>query len=225
MPRSPTNTLLLTNLSDEFLIDPHPLIDFISDLQYLVELIVLSKLSRIVIICETSTVAKILKEKITSWNNSIKVSFTIRDNKFDLKKQELDKATANFNNEINYLELPHDLDSKRFLISPPMSPQSEWNDYNKTEEGPNEIAIYSPEELSNLLWERLGGFESELVRKFQNDEEPKINQDVKFINYKIEPELLFQDVDNGVPAIILDKIDDLQDIDEKLPKTSMPPPI
>ncbi|KAI5956702.1 RCN1 [Candida jiufengensis] len=236
MPRSPTNTLIITNLKDELLLNPHPLIDFISKSSYLVELIVLSKLSRIVIICESIEISESLKNKLLKWDSSIKISFTIKDNKFDLKRSDLDKALQQeINTEINYLELPNDLDSKRFLISPPMSPQSEWNDWHKIEDGPNEKSIYSPEELSNLLWERLGGFESELVRKFQNDDNnnnenqsiqpEKEIDDNKFINYKIEPELLFKDVENGVPAIILDKSDNSKINDTIIPKTFMPPPI
>ncbi|KAI3407119.1 hypothetical protein KGF56_000107 [Candida oxycetoniae] len=213
--RRPTNSLILTNLEEKVLENPQELIDFLcEDEDYIVEFICLCKLSRIVLICETSSIAQSIKQKIGNdmrWRY-IKVSFSMKDNAFDVSKQDLEVGRRE---DKNYLELPHDLDVKRFLISPPMSPRSGWDNWNKTEEGPNEKAIYSPEELSEILWERLGGEESKLVRRYNETSR-------ETINYEIERELLFEGIENGVPAIVLDSVGKCE-VEENMPKTSMPP--
>lgn len=84
-----------------------------------------------------------------------------------------------------------------------MSPH-DWDHWDKLEEGPNEKAIYSPEDLSSLLWERLGG---NMVRKYQDD------------SNQVREEVLYNE--EGVPAIVLDKSEN-EVLEEKLPKTSMP---
>lgn len=214
MPRDPTNSLILTNLSQASLDSPNELVSLLSNENDLIELVILSKLSRIILICESASVAIRVKAVISQHMPHVNVSFSIKDNNFDINKAELDSATTGYQ-EKTYLELPHDLNLKRFLISPPMSPQGEWNDWGKMEEGPNQVDIYSPEELSNLLWQRLGN--TSMVEKVHL--EPKTG---RTIDLEIEPELLFNGIDNGVPAIILDKADH-ELVEEKLPKTSMPP--
>lgn len=86
-----------------------------------------------------------------------------------------------------------------------MSPH-DWDHWDKLEEGPNEKAIYSPEDLSSLLWERLG---DNMVRKYQDD------------SNQVREEVLYNE--EGVPAIVLDKSEN-DVLEEKLPKTSMPSP-
>ncbi|KAG5419630.1 RCN1 [Candida metapsilosis] len=204
MPRSPTNTLIITNLSESLLSDPRELIDLISGTHDLAQLIVLPKFGRFILICESSRVAQSMKTLLANEWPSLRVSYSIKDNRFELNKQDLlDAAVGEDYSQKSYLELPHDLNSKRFLISPPMSPH-DWDHWDKLEEGPNEKAIYSPEDLSSLLWERLGG---NMVRKYQDDSE------------QVREEVLYRE--EGVPAIVLDKSDN-EVREEKLPKTSMP---
>lgn len=206
MPRSPTNTLIITNLSDRLLQSPHELIEFISGTHDLVQLIVLPKFGRFILICESSRVAQSMKDLLAhdpKWK-ALRISYSIKDNRFELNKRDLLDATAGEDySQMNYLELPHDLNLKRFLISPPMSPH-DWDHWDKLEEGPNEKAIYSPEDLSSLLWERLGG---NMVRKYQDD------------SNQVREEVLYNE--EGVPAIVLDKSEN-EVLEEKLPKTSMP---
>ncbi|KAI5962786.1 RCN1 [Candida theae] len=206
MPRSPTNTLIITNLNDDLLQDPRELIDFISSTHDLVQLIVLPRFNRFILICGSSRVAQSMKNLLANDPNwkSLRVSYSIKDNRFELNKQDLlDAAIGEEYSQVGYLELPHDLNSKRFLISPPMSPH-DWDHWDKVEEGPNEKAIYSPEDLSSLLWERLG---DNMVRKYQDDSK------------QVREEVLYDE--DGVPAIILDKSEN-EVQEEKLPKTSMP---
>lgn len=204
MPRSPTNTLIITNLSESLLLDPRELIDLISGTHDLAQLIVLPKFGRFILICESSRVAQSMKTLLANEWPSLRVSYSIKDNRFELNKQDLlDAAVGEDYSQKSYLELPHDLNLKRFLISPPMSPH-DWDHWDKLEEGPNEKAIYSPEDLSSLLWERLGG---NMVRKYQDDSE------------QVREEVLYRE--EGVPAIVLDKSDN-EVREEKLPKTSMP---
>ncbi|KAK6202827.1 uncharacterized protein RJT21DRAFT_118903 [Scheffersomyces amazonensis] len=150
---------------------------------------------------------------------------------------------------MDYLELPSEAGSRRFLISPPISPHAEWNDFEREEDAPNKKAIHSPSELSHLLWERLGGFDSSVVRKYQGDDEdneqelyqeqenqPPLNEVIDSpTQYDLNqnPEVLFEDRDRDVPAIILDSVrnaastdtttDTSQNRNFKLPKTTMPP--
>ena len=96
MPRSPTNTLIITNLSDELLQDPHDLIDVISNTHDLVQLIILPKFGRFILICESSRVAQSMKDLLlrdSRWN-FLRVSYSIKDNRFEINKQDLLDATA-----------------------------------------------------------------------------------------------------------------------------------
>lgn len=268
--RSATNTLILTHLSDELLGNPQPLVDYISlENNYLVELVSLPRFGRIIIICETSQISTeiaMLLKSSPEWNH-IRISYSIKDNKFSIVNQpDMFLAAGNQSQEVEvswkdlvhveYLELPLESDSRRFLISPPLSPHSEWDHWDKAEEGPNEKTMYSPQELSHLLWERLGGFDSSIVRKYkdeegemeidniseneirtengENTEDDKSSTDTIPLSYGEEydlssqPEILFQNIDNGVPAIVLDSIKNenlrRQSVKSKtLAKTAMPP--
>ncbi|ABN66659.2 predicted protein [Scheffersomyces stipitis CBS 6054] len=250
--RSATNTLILTHLSDELLGNPQPLVDYISsENNYLVELVSLPRFGRIIIICETSQISTeiaMLLKSSPEWNH-IRISYSIKDNKFSIVNQpDMFLAAGNQSQEdsvhVEYLELPSESDSRRFLISPPLSPHSEWDHWDKAEEGPNEKTMYSPQELSHLLWERLGGFDSSIVRKYKDEEgEMEIDniseneirtengentEDDKKYDLSSQPEILFQNIDNGVPAIVLDSIKNenlrRQSVKSKtLAKTAMPP--
>lgn len=243
MTRHPTNTLILTNLDKPSLTDPSHLLSYISNHNNnLVELILLTNLSRILIICESNTIATEIAHLLlqSPWSHSIKISYSLRDNKFNLNQSDL-TINQQVNQDMQYLELPCEAGSRRFLISPPLSPPPEWDHWDKVEEGPNQKTFYSPEELSHLLWERLGGFDGQFVRKYQGetangDSESKRRIPTDAINIKREPELLFQDIEqSGVPAIILDTTNnaDVEYEEETsgirpptpLPKTSMPPPL
>lgn len=252
--RQPTNTLILTELDSSLLNNPSNLLEYISQHNNnLIELIVLIKFSRILIICESSSIATDILNLLKSSPFNIRISYSLRDNKFNLNQSDL--TINHLDQDMQYLELPSEAGSRRFLISPPLSPPAEWDHWDKVEEGPNQKTLYSPEELSHLLWERLGGFDSEFVRRFQGDEgidqggdlitnngnngisKRKVKLPSTAINIKREPELLFQDIkENGVPAIILDTTNNA-DIEYEdttttlirpptpLPKTSLPPPL
>lgn len=226
--RSPTNTLILTNVSEEVLKDPSLLVNFLSHKKHLIELVALERLQRIIIICETSITATEIAEYIAQspqWHN-IRISYSLKGNQYTrLNREVWDK---DLQQEKDYLELPAEIASKRFLISPPLSPPAEWDLWDKVEEGPNQQTIHSPEDISHLLWERFGGFESSDVKKVypgsSDQEESKADSPAKY-----EPAVLFKDIDNGVPAIVLDSAqNESPEIAKNQPsrtlgKTSMPP--
>lgn len=251
-PRSPTNTLIITNVSNDILQNPTPLLEFLSYDLHLMELVSLPKFERILIMCESSQLSKQLRKNLKSspdWNH-LRITYSIKDNNLSIIQHPEYLTHQNSN---QYLELPLEVGSKRFLISPPLSPHTEWDEYDKVEEGPNSKTVFSPQELSHLLWERLGGFDSSQVRKYQeqSDEEEEEETNQSDANYQYsnnsssnkaksndqhfdiseKPEILFEDIDNGVPAIVLDSVnhrddDTLSTNQAKLnpPKTAMPPP-
>lgn len=209
--KGPTNTLILTNVLEGVLQNPQPLIEFLSQSNFVIELVSLTKFQRILVICENVLEALDIKrmiEKANSWNG-LKISFSMKDNEFG---KDMDHFVGG--DHVDYLELPLESGSRRFLISPPESPAPGWDQWNKVEEGPNKTSVYSPEELSHLLWERLGGFDSTKVKKYTQPEEVDIYR---------KPEILFQDIDNGVPAIMLDSVGG-EARGAKFGKTMMPPP-
>lgn len=244
-PRLPTNTLILTNVVPAVLADPSDLITFLAhDNDFIIELVSLPKFGRILIICESEIVAKqvfgLLRQSNT-WS-LLKISYSIRDNNFSIMennylnqegKNTLQENTIqglNFDRTApsQYLELPMEDGSRRFLISPPLSPPPEWDHWERVEEGPNKKSVFSPQELSHLLWERLGGLTSNTVRKYQDEEISQDNEETNEVDILNQPEILFQDIDNGVPAIILDTIDNSVKIKRDtnsapLVKTAMPP--
>ncbi|EGW30306.1 uncharacterized protein SPAPADRAFT_63157 [Spathaspora passalidarum NRRL Y-27907] len=214
--RRPTNTLILTKLPHSLLVDPQELLDQLHG--YLIEVIVLSRFQRILLICESATISQYIREILPKSFPDITISYSICDNAFKLNNHDRTVIDTQFDDmvEKQYLELPSEKASRRFLISPPLSPPSGWDHWDKVEEGPNQQTVYSFEELSHLLWQRLGDQE-EVVTKVQG---------VDRVNVKKEPELLFKDIEHiGVPAIILDSIDgDISD-ETLIPKTSLPPPL
>ncbi|KAK7687376.1 hypothetical protein QCA50_009241 [Cerrena zonata] len=114
-----------------------------------------------------------------------------------------------------YLELPLELGSRRFLISPPLSPPAEWDHWDKVEEGPSD-KTFPTDELTNLLWERL-----------EDNDYTHHSKDNLVVDLNMKPEVLFEDIDNGVPAIVLDTVNNRgpHTLSAKLrpPKTSLPP--
>ncbi|KAK6458313.1 uncharacterized protein RJT20DRAFT_30772 [Scheffersomyces xylosifermentans] len=262
--RSPTNTLILTKVSDKLLNDPQPLVNFIAhENNYLSELVSLPRFGRILIICDSSDVSTEIAHLLKSspqWS-TISISYSIKDNKFSIMKNP-DLLVSNHrdgqlnsdievnwksNNDdlVEYLELPSESGSRRFLISPPLSPHAEWDQWDREEEGPNQKTLFSPQELSHLLWERLGGFDSSIVRKYRDEQEeedyeiahenleesPSIQGE---IDLNDQPQILFQNIDNGVPAIVLDTIKNASlgqgrrvqtEKTRFLAKTTMPPPL
>ncbi|OVF07800.1 putative lipase A [Clavispora lusitaniae] len=192
-----------------------------------VELVHLPKFRRYILVCTSSTIAKEIKEFLDKeLAGSALVSFSIKDNPSTILS---DESWCLQSDPIDYLELPSEDGTRRFLISPPLSPHSEWNDYHKSEEGPNTKSVYSPEELSHLLWDRLGGFDSGHVRKYHmensEEDEPKEghgdNEDECF-DINDGHDVLFRNIDNNVPAIVVDRVHN-QGIQVPLPKTAMPP--
>lgn len=226
--RDPTNTLILTNVSSQVLEDPSTLVDFLSTGNYTSELVALPKFGRILVICDTTqTSIDILHslKQSTEWGH-LGITYSVRDNHMNILGSDLDLFNGRID-EKDYLELPLEDGSRRFLISPPLSPPAEWDHWDKVEEGPNTKAVYSPQDLSHLLWERLGGLQSSDVRKYQEIEAEEAEYDIKDIDK--EPEVLFEDIENGVPAIVLDTVNNKDKIrpssSKPIVKTSIPPPL
>lgn len=217
MTRQPTNTLIITRLCPEILSNTNSIVDLLASRNYNVELVALPKFERYIVICPSATVATHVRDFLKdSLPPHTIISFSIKDNALGILHDDLwclqDTTT--------YLELPLQEGSRRFLISPPLSPHSEWEDFGKEEEGPNKKAVYSAEELSHLLWDRFGGFDSSHVRKFYADED----EDDQSIDISDKPHILFEDISNGVPAIVLDSVTNQARTSTKpLPKTALPP--
>ncbi|KAL6454007.1 RCN1 Calcipressin-like protein [Candida maltosa Xu316] len=150
MTRHPTNTLIVTNVSDELLNQPEPLIKYLTIQQHLMELTVLVKFKRFLIRCDSAEIASDIKGRLEGSDefNTFNISYSLKDNGVGPQ----------------FLEIPKDLEMKRFLISPPGSPLSEWDDWDKVEEEPNDKHIH------DYLWEKLGNNQ-------ENMEIPKITLD------------------------------------------------
>lgn len=220
MPRQPTNTIIVSRLTGALKNDPNVLVELLAAEGLKVELISLPKFERYIIICGTPALAIYVRDYLASkLEKGVSFSFSIKDNHLQLLEDESWTLKAD---DTQFLELPLEEGSKRFLILPPLSPQNEWDDYDKVEDGPNEKAIYSPEELSHLLWDRFGGFESSHVRRYQEDESDE--EEVELLDIKQQPEVLFENIDNGVPAIVVDSVRNQKSRrTPPLPKTAMPP--
>lgn len=217
----PTNTLILTKVLDETLDDPRELLTFLSqENNHIIELVLLPKFGRVLVVCDTEQSAQYIRQMILSsstWGK-LSVSFSMRSNNFSKEMTKwLAAKTGEEQPELDFLELPLEDGSKRFLISPPLSPPPEWDLWDKVEEGPNQKAVYSADDISHLLWERLGGLQSSTVRKYQETDESKS------YDMKRDPEVLFQDIHNGAPAIVLDGLGPEKKADVKIAKTAMPP--
>ncbi|KAM9901672.1 hypothetical protein OXX79_004399 [Metschnikowia pulcherrima] len=234
MPRPPTNSLILTQLDQALELKPEEVAQLLSRRNYNVELVSLPRFGRIIVVCTSPVIAVSLRDYlIETLGSRAHVSFSMRDNSSRLLD---DNSWVLNGTDIDYLELPSEDGSRRFLISPPLSPQTEWNDFDKVEEGPNKKAVYSPGELSHLLWDRLGGFDSSHVRKYREDttdnESDKETETVLYseikspvFNISKEPEILFEDIENGAPAIVIDRVSNQNRTPGVLPKTAIPPPL
>ncbi|EGV60094.1 hypothetical protein CANTEDRAFT_126964 [Yamadazyma tenuis ATCC 10573] len=212
MVRFPTNTLIITQVSDAFLDDPNELVKFLASHNITCELVSLRRFGRILLICDDHQVSQSIRQLLQNspqWSH-LAVTFSLQDNELTSGREVSEK--------MDYLELPAQDGSRRFLISPPLSPPPEWDHWDKVEEGPHRTAMTNPEELSHLLWERLGGVNSTEVRRFQAEDTRDL---------KIEPQVVFEDIDNDVPAILLDRVDYEQPSGPSKPvfKTSLPPPL
>ena len=234
MPRSPTNSLILTQLDQALELKPEEVAQLLSRRNYNVELVSLPRFGRIIVVCTSAVIAVSLRDYlIETLGSRAHVSFSMRDNSLRLLDDNLWVLDGT---DIDYLELPLEDGSRRFLILPPLSPQTEWNDFDKVEEGPNKKAVYSPGELSHLLWDRLGGFDSSHVRRYRedttDDESDKETETVLYseikspvFNISKEPEILFEDIENGAPAIVIDRVSNQNRAPGVLPKTAIPPPL
>lgn len=221
MPRTPTNSLIIHCLDLQLQEDPNYLARLLASPNFNLELVHLPKFNRYILVCASATVAIEVKAYLTSaLATKAVVDYSIRDNP-SLTLQ--DNLWCLQSDHLDYLELPLEDGSRRFLILPPLSPHSEWDDYHKEEEGPNKKSVYSPEELSHLLWDRLGGFDSHRVRKFQLDtSDDEIEMVEKHFDIS-NPEVLFENIDKDVPAIVVDSVRN-QGPRMTMPKTTMPPP-
>ncbi|PVH15369.1 uncharacterized protein CXQ87_003208 [Candidozyma duobushaemuli] len=209
MPRKPTNTLIVSRLPESLKNNPQPLVDLLAAQSLQVELISLPKFERYIIICGTMALAIYVRDYLSSnIEKGLNISFSLKDNHSRLLEDENWTLKAE---DTQFLELPSEEGSR-----------SEWDDYNKVEEGPNEKAIYSPDELSHLLWDRFGGFDSSHVRRYQEDESDE--EEGELLDIKQQPEVLFENIDNGVPAIVVDSVRNQKSKrTPPLPKTAMPP--
>lgn len=225
--RVPTNTLLLTDLPEGILRDPTPLAKYLAAENHPIELVTLPRFGRIVIVCQRDTlaldIAKMLKMS-EDWKH-IRISFSMKNNEFNVFNGG-DAGHLPGENK-DFLELPPQDNMRRFLISPPLSPDPEWDNWDMLEEDPNKKSIYSPKDLSHLLWERLGTLEGTQVRRLglnDLDEDDGGNGVIHDVEKK--PEILFEDITNGVPAIVLDSLSNTEEKPEqnnKYVKTTMPP--
>lgn len=200
MDRRPaTNSIILTQVDDY---DPR-LIPFPDAVP--IEVVALPKFGRMIVICPDSTVATTVKDTLTE--QGYRASFSLQDNKYT----SLDGYDVG--PDVEYLELPLEAGSRRFLISPPRSPPAEWNHWDTEEELPNPVP-YLSQDLSHLLWEKLGGGK---VQKIHGD------NDSDDTNTNVTTEVLLEQR-QGVPAIIIDSDDHVVKDNKRshLPKTSLP---
>lgn len=198
-----------------------------------VELVFLPRFQRYIVICPNPQISQqtklFLEEQL---KDRADVSYSMRNNPL-LVPCDGNWALESDSKTIDYLEIPLEEGSKRFLILPPLSPQNEWDHYDMREEGPNKTAVYSPDELAHLLWDRLGGFRSTRVRRFE-EEAPEENSDsenestlkrkqLPIYDLSTEKHVLFENIPAGVPAIVLDTVSNHGPSARSIPKTAIPP--
>lgn len=213
-----TNTLIVTRIERRFLENPDIIARALAAGDFRVELVCLPKFARFIIICTDQECAIHVKEHLVrTFGSQLHVLFSMRDNELRILRDELWALEE----KKEYLELPLEESSRRFLILPPQSPQSGWNDYHRVEEGPNKQAVFSPDEISHLLWDRFGGFNSTQVSKFQDE---GADLDAEVLDISEQPEVLFKDITNDVPAIVVDSVKNRSRGEPtRLPRTSLPP--
>lgn len=159
----PTNTLILTGFSEHEIQDKELLRQLQQQIlentgiSETIKFSILKSFKRILIVFEKIQSAerlyKILKQcgfkvGFSSQNNYDDFILTEDGYKFDTRE---------------YLHLP--AHGTTFIISPPPSPPPGWK--SSEEEAPDQRAIYSPEELSELLYKRI---DEDKIQKLFNDE-------------------------------------------------------
>ncbi|KAH3673077.1 hypothetical protein WICMUC_003910 [Wickerhamomyces mucosus] len=218
-----TNTLIVTNLSSFLLKDSQ----FINDIQQSIinelvaqtasdipiKFIILPKLKRILITFPEYSQSQIVLHYLQAWlqklDSNAKVGYSLIDS-----PQE----------DINHLTIPKH--SKMFLISPPVSPPPEF-DYDRVEEEPNKLQIYTLEEIQSLQSQYQGHLRTssqaskhanqplEIVLKDSQETTPKITlhptidgNESHFIETALKsherrtpipPKSVFDDVDDSIP--------------------------
>lgn len=235
MIRNPTNSLILTHLHDDLASDPQSLARILAEHGAPSELVYLPRFKRYIIICHSTQDAQDTKTFLArALGDRAHVSYSLRDNALNLPYDGSWALKAG-TGDTDYLEVPLEEGTKRFLILPPMSPQSEWDNYDQVEEGPNKKSIYSPDELSYLLWDRLGGFDSTQVRRFEeelSDDTSDVDMgprsaakgDLPVYDFYEKEHILFELIPDGLPAIVVDKVSNRDPHPKKsIPKTSIPP--
>ncbi|RCK57630.1 Calcipressin-like protein [Candida viswanathii] len=176
MKRKPTNTLIVTNIPDPLYDDPQPLIKYLTQQQqHMMELTVLANFKRFLIRCDSPDIATEIKCTLENSPrfNAFNITYSLKDN----------------HGGPVYLEIPKELEKKRFLISPPGSPHAEWDSWDKVEEGPNELNIH------DYLWEKLGKL-SDDEGEGEDEERGDVDMDKENGGAKKE-----------VPTIVLDPIE------------------
>ncbi|KAG7191494.1 uncharacterized protein KQ657_003089 [Scheffersomyces spartinae] len=215
----PSNTIIVTNISDELIRDPQPLVDFLLLYPYTIKATSLFRFQRIILQCH-------------SVEDAEKVFLLLLENfpQFTFTYSRID----NNHDEVDSLPLPDNSETRRFLISPPVSPPPEWDHWDKVEERPHSKPIHAPEELEHLLWMKLGDQhehkehkQSDLSSPTQSSNSPSMRKIFDLDHGHLKPHTRVLYEGNGdLPMILLDSIEDTGiDIKLKKPlvKTGMPP--
>lgn len=226
----PTNTLILTGFSESEISDK----EIIQSLQdqiikhtpslETIKFSILKSFKRILIVFEridsSATLYKILKEAqfkvgFSSQNNYDDFVLTPEGYKFDTRE---------------YLNLPSH--GNTFIISPPPSPPNGW--VSGSEEAPDNRAIYSPEELGELLYKRVEGDKLQKlfngsVDDLQDSEEEESGEDDAPTPKSVTQEVLLDSHKLTSPIIVLEAPDNeklnlnLKTNKKKPQKVAVPP--
>ncbi len=169
------------------LLEPQPVIQCLANNNFVVEPTALPKFQRILIICENTRVSSKIVP-ILSDHFQFKITYSIKDVVCRNCRTEYATMTRG-------LFEPLESGSRRFLILP-LSPPAEWDHWDKVEEGPNQQAVYAPLMNPRIsygnAWEMQ---DSSQVRKFHGEPHQSTRS---------RTHVTFENIDNGVPAIILD---------------------
>lgn len=239
--RDPTNTLIITK-AELLMQEPQPLIDLLYNNGLIAEMVTLPKLDRILVVCQTESLAQEASQLVKGEWPDLSVTYSFLS---------LDQSVEENNQNNQQLQVPEDTNARRFLILPPALPPPEWDHWHRVEEGPHPHAIYDPEDMAHMLWERLGGFDSSMVRRFRPDLaldldlslDADVDLDTNLAKYlrppskaqslhdfKQHPEILFSGIKDNMPAIMLDTVSGQQTerqepLQETRPfaRTSLPP--
>lgn len=249
--RAVTNTLLITDVPLAIWANPRELISLVAQVtKTAAEMVLLPKFGRILLICESEAVSSAVASAMRDcekWNG-LKLSYTLRNNKpcrsshrgaddsdspispehvksaDTLSQQHCSVGNIHDygdHSSAEFLELPLEEGLRRFLISPPASPPDDWNYWDKQEDHPHPKPVYAPEELTGLLWTRLGGTSSSLARKYREaDSEAIVNEtseislqprvqflpegDDEIVDFSAGTHILFQDRNSDRPVIMID---------------------